>query len=129
MKYKKVYIAGKVTGEDREQCAEKFARWEAVLQAKNYRTVNPMHLVGEDVEWDKAMRVCIAELMKCDLILLLPDWMYSAGATIELELAASMGINVLPRGFVDDNYRPSLDICRIRKIMTEYGRLNDEDIV
>lgn len=115
----KVYIAGKVTGEDYEETLHKFKEWEILLNDKGYITVNPTKLVPKDTEWKRAMRTCISELMKCDLIFLLPDWTESKGTLIELELAATFGINMLSRAFIIAPGQPVLCASRLSKMIDE----------
>jgi len=82
-----VYIAGKVTGENRKHCEAKFEHAETYIRTKGCEPVNPTKLVNEDTEWTKAMTICKAELKKCNAIFLLPDWHESAGAKEELMIA------------------------------------------
>jgi hypothetical protein len=90
---KKVYIAGKVTGEDPEQCIRKFAKMEESLsQNPDYEVINPMKIAGPEIEWKLAMRKCIAALMECDNIVFLQDWFFSDGAVLEHYIASQIGI-------------------------------------
>ena len=85
---KKVYIAGKVTGEPKHQCALKFAMAEKALAKKGFVVVNPLNVVRDPhVPWYLAMRMCIAALMTCDAIHLLSDWQESNGASVEKDIA------------------------------------------
>lgn len=84
----KVYISGKITGLDRQVAVGNFARAEKILKSKGYEVVNPTRLCTADMDWDEAMKICIAELKKCDAIYMLPDWRESKGAIIEVQEAA-----------------------------------------
>lgn len=88
----KVYISGKITGLDRQVAENNFARAEKHLKNKGYDVVNPTKLCDEKTDWEDAMRVCVLELAKCDAIYLLPDWMDSKGAKIEVYEANRIGI-------------------------------------
>ena len=91
----KIYIAGKVSGEDPKACAAKFAAAENILKERGYEVVNPIKVVGDfTADWQTAMRKCISALMACDGIYLLPDWQGSTGATLECALSVAMGIIV-----------------------------------
>ena len=93
---KKVYIAGKVTGEPKHACALKFAMAEKALVKKGFEVVNPLNVVGDpSTPWHLAMRKCIAALMTCDAIHLLPDWQESNGASIEKDLAVMVKLQFI----------------------------------
>lgn len=89
----KIYIAGKVTGEDPKACAAKFAAAERRLIEQGYEVVNPIEVVGDfNADWKTAMRKCIKALMDCDAIYMLPDWYVSKGAKIEYWLAIDLSL-------------------------------------
>jgi hypothetical protein len=52
----------------------------------------------EQEKWEIYMRYDIAEMMLCDLVVLLPGWSYSRGAVIEKNLADIVGI---PSVYID----------------------------
>jgi hypothetical protein len=88
---KKIYIAGKVTGESIAECTMKFGVVQKQLEAMGFEVVNPLATVGRwDISWEDAMKLCITALMGCDGMVLLPDWHQSSGATIERQLAEDL---------------------------------------
>lgn len=90
---KKVYIVGKVTGEDKIECAHKFAKAEKDIESLGFKAINPLKVVGTwDISWQDAMRLCVAELVKADAVYVLPDAVNSKGATKELDLCATLKI-------------------------------------
>lgn len=91
----KVYIAGKVTGENAGICFAKFAAAEYQLKQNGFEVINPMRLCNTDTPWHKCMRVCLREMLDCEAVYLLPDWNNSVGATIELVVAAVTAIPVI----------------------------------
>jgi hypothetical protein len=91
----RVYIAGKVTGEKYAECVKKFSSRAEILRAQGYEVVNPMEIVPEGTGWKDAMKLCISELMNCDAYYMLPDWRYSKGAKIELQLALALDLRNL----------------------------------
>jgi nucleoside 2-deoxyribosyltransferase len=92
---KKIYIAGRVTGEDRAECTFKFANAQKAIEELGFEVINPIEVVGDwDTNWNVAMRLCIAKLTECDGIVLLPDWRRSSGAMIEQDLADSLEIPI-----------------------------------
>jgi hypothetical protein len=92
---KKVYIAGKVTGESYLKCIAKFYDVQQELQELNYIAVNPLEVVNDwKTEWKPAMKKCINALMECDAVLFLPDWKKSQGAKLEMHIAEAMQLNI-----------------------------------
>lgn len=98
----KIYIAGKVTGEDVKPCKEKFLRAEYVLRKKGYEVVNPTKLLSPTANWNEAMRVCIKELAGCDEIYMLEDWRESRGASIEHLVAKAIGLKITYQNRADE---------------------------
>lgn len=92
---KKIYIAGKVTGENPIDCTEKFGDAALKLDALGFEAINPLEVVGNwNTPWDVAMRKCITALMECDGIILLSDWYESKGARAEHLIANTFEIPV-----------------------------------
>lgn len=89
----RVYIAGKVSGLDRDRAELKFRSTETVLTEKSFEVINPLRLVqNQNEDWTKAMKICIAGMMTADAVYMLPDHVYSAGATIERSIALNIGM-------------------------------------
>lgn len=92
---KKIYIAGKVTGEPKHLTALKFAMAKKEIEALGFEAINPIEVVGDwNATWDVAMRKCILALMGCEAIVLLPDWVDSKGAKLENEIAKSFDMPI-----------------------------------
>lgn len=93
MKKSKIYIAGKVTGEDYAKCTMKFGTAQMKIGALGYQVVNPLQLITEiKTPWQTAMRICITELVKCHGVYVLEDANRSEGAKIEVALAKGLEI-------------------------------------
>lgn len=92
---KKIYIAGKVTNEPIAECTMKFGKAQKELEKCGFDATNPLVVVGDfKTPWDIAMRSCIARLMYCDAVLLLPCFINSKGAQMEKEIAERVNIKV-----------------------------------
>jgi len=92
---KRVYIAGKVSGEEYEKCVAKFTDAADRLKSSGMIPVNPMNFVPKDMDWKGAMKLCIRSLVTCDYMLLLDDWKESKGAKLERSLAVVLGIPII----------------------------------
>ena len=84
----KVYIAGKITGN--ENYKAEFAEAEKKLRALGHIPLNPA-VLPEGLEPGDYMRICTAMLDSCDAIALLRDWAHSKGACIEMTYAQYVG--------------------------------------
>ena len=83
----KCYLSGKITGDP--DYIKKFAMYEAFYKKHGLRVVNPAKK-GNDKAWDWYMRRDITLLMKCDAIIMLPDWQESKGAKLEKHIAEQL---------------------------------------
>lgn len=110
----RIYIAGKATGLPTGDVFIKFGAAEHWLKQIGYEVVNPTRLVSRNWSWQRCMRVCITELMKCDAICMLPDWIDSKGAQTEWALACHLGMRII-------NYRPK------SMVVHDAGKVVDED--
>jgi len=91
----KIYIAGKVTGIAYEALKQKFQTAANELTERGYSPVNPIELVANPhTPWQKAMKTCISALVYCDGIYVLPDWIDSPGAALELQLAYELKLKI-----------------------------------
>lgn len=95
----RVYIAGPITGIERQAVIDRFSHAERQLTLLGFRAVNPArHLscVRSDGDsWGFWMRRCIAELMTCNAIMMLDGWQASRGARLEHRIASELGLAIL----------------------------------
>lgn len=94
----KIYVAGKVTGEDRDKCRYKFGYNSARLREQGHKVINPFALF-EDMRkgFDKEdeMTICFAAISVCDAVYMLTDWHESEGAKMEHEFALNHGKKII----------------------------------
>jgi hypothetical protein len=89
----RIYIAGKVTGEDKFETIVKFQKAADQIKAMGFHPVNPLEVVGTwDITWKDAMKTAIKSMLDCDAVFLLPCSSHSKGARIELSLAFNIDI-------------------------------------
>jgi len=92
----KIYIAGKVTGLKLEDVTAKFKEVQQELESDGYEVINPIEVVADpNTNWKNAMKLCIAALVQCNSIYLLPCWQDSKGAQLEYSLAKGIGLRIL----------------------------------
>lgn len=88
------YISGPITDPDPAQMArnkQAFIDAAAALRARGLTVVSPVELCPEDGKpWEWYMRRCIAELVKCDQVVMLPRWGLSKGACMEHDIAMQL---------------------------------------
>jgi len=90
----RVYICGRVSGEEFTEFHKKFWLADIALRKRGYEVVNPVTLCSENdlTDWKECMQLCITELVKCDAVYLLPDWKESKGAKLEVHIAKKLNL-------------------------------------
>ena len=95
---KKIYISGKISVLDAEVAEEKFIEsWRNQMRLKKYLPLDPLTikpLLGID-KWIFHMIADVWVLLKCDAILLQPDWIDSRGSKIEVVVAILTGKRII----------------------------------
>jgi hypothetical protein len=88
-----------------------FNQVAAEVESYGYDVYNPAYRTDTSLPWAQYMRENIAELTQCDVIVLLPGWGKSRGATLERAIAVALEMPVVnwPDG-----------ICRMSAGMTMY---------
>lgn len=96
---KKVYIAGKIGDLPEYEFKRNFEQAKIELINIGFlpeNIVSPVDLPHDhDHEWSSYMKEDITEMMKCHFVCALKNWRHSPGATIEVNLAVSLGINII----------------------------------
>jgi hypothetical protein len=111
----KCYIAGPVTGIDRNKVVESFFNAAEKMRQAGFEVVNPVDEIAADSSWGDAMRISLRLLVSCDAICLLPFWHLSAGAQLEYRIAVDVGLKIIDL-YTDFEFSP---IGRIRKIVKQ----------
>lgn len=98
-----IFISGPMTGHvDFNYPA--FHEAGAYLKEHGHRFLSPAHgrfghprtapAPDEAKPWESYMRESLKQMLYCDRILMLPGWENSRGATIEKELAETLGMTI-----------------------------------
>lgn len=85
---KTVYLAGKITGDERYR--SKFRAASKMLELAGFAVLNPA-VLPEGFEYAAYIRISAAMLTECDAACFLSDWEESPGARDEFELAKATG--------------------------------------
>ncbi len=79
----KIYIAGKISGLNREDVTKRFEAAQSVLPAY------------DEVSHEDYLHVCYAMIDICEAVYMLSDWQQSKGARMELQYAADYRKEIL----------------------------------
>jgi hypothetical protein len=92
----RIYISGRITGLSLQEVKEKFQSAQDLLEDLGFEVVNPLNngLILND-DWRKQMICDIENLLPCNAIYLLDNWMDSVGASIEYDMALRMKMDIL----------------------------------
>lgn len=89
----KIYISGKITGN--EYYKEQFFAAEQKLKKAGFTVINPIKHEKKGMSWKWYMIKDIKQLLKCNSIYMLPNWLQSKGAVLEHTIAVSLDITVI----------------------------------
>jgi hypothetical protein len=93
---KKVYISGKISGLPENEVREKFDNAEREMIEQGYEVVNPLKNANSyNASWQIHIAIDIIQLIGCDAIYLLSDWLYSRGASLEQKIAETTGKEII----------------------------------
>ena len=113
---KLVYIAGPITSVDRYW--EAFERAQDDLFVLGYTALTPTWQ-PKGLTYAQYMRICMAMIDISDVVVLLPGWEQSRGATLESHYCSTTGKPqvVLPERKIGDSYRDYME--SLRRLMGE----------
>lgn len=103
-----VYVSGPISGQPGGN-RRAFASAATRLRHQGYIVVSPHELGIGGGDWGTAMRRCLAELVRCDAVAVLPGWRRSRGATIEAHLARQLGMPVVDSERLQDVRGPLVE--------------------
>lgn len=89
-----LYLSGPMTGIP-DHNFPAFNRAAKELRKLGYKVVNPVEInPDQDMSWHECLRADIKALCDCDILVLLPGWMDSAGAHLEMHIAHRIGMRI-----------------------------------
>ena len=95
----RLYLSGAISKQP--DFKEYFKTYEDELRRRGFNDIfNPASIdciLGKDTRslWSAYMRYDIEQLMRCDVLVFLPNWRKSKGAKIEINLCKKIGIPVV----------------------------------
>jgi hypothetical protein len=105
------YISGPISLYlDTDRNVPAFLEMEHKLDKLGFLVENPIHnpppsfLTGKEL-WQFQLRKDLAQLVKCDAMVLLPDWQKSDGSKLELFIALKLGLKIY------DHNLEELNVC------------------
>lgn len=91
---KKVYLSGQITEKKNYKGLFAFTE-ELVKLCDTLRIFNPASQIPDSLNYEEAMKRCVAALVEYDTIVMLPGWSVSKGAKIEHDIALACGMSVI----------------------------------
>lgn len=95
---RKIYVAGKVTGLDRDKTRYKFGYAASRLREKGFAVINPFAMLEDtryQLDREAEMTICFAAISACDAVYMLEDWSDSPGARAEHKFALDHGKEII----------------------------------
>lgn len=93
---KRIYIAGKIGDLPIEEYTKLFSEAKAEVVHLGYLPITPLDLPHtHDKSWTSYMKEDVTEMLKCDAVYCLRNWRHSPGATIEIDIALKLGLEII----------------------------------
>lgn len=89
-----VYLSGPMSGYEEFNFPE-FHKAAKGLRDKGYKVISPAEIKQTSTTWEDCMRQDIKQLMDAHAVAVLPNWEKSRGASIEVNLAKSLGMQIM----------------------------------
>ena len=111
----KLYLAGPMSGLPDNNYPE-FNRVAALLRAKGYEVLNPAENPEPPCKsWSGYMRMSYAQILECQGVVFLRDWLDSKGAQLENKVAHSL--NLKRYQLQKNNTLKDFDLLKFRDYM------------
>lgn len=98
----KIYISGAISGLERKDYLERFAKAEIFLKKKGHDVINPTKLLPSKHLWifhiigyNLTLLYDLWHLMDCDGIYMIKGWECSKGASLEKAFADIFGLKTI----------------------------------
>ncbi|KAA6350926.1 Chromosomal replication initiator protein DnaA [termite gut metagenome] len=91
----RIYISGKITGLPWQEVKDKFQAAQDLLEELGFEATNPLNNgLSFNDDWKKHIVCDIGNLLSCEAVYLLDNWMDSTGAGIEYDIALRMKMDI-----------------------------------
>lgn len=92
----KCYIAGKIGDLPIDVYTKLFEEAKSEVSSLGYDPITPLDFPHEhDKTWTSYMREDVREMLNCTTVYCLRNWRHSPGATIEIDIALKLGLNIV----------------------------------
>lgn len=96
IKNKRCYIAGKIGNLPKEEYEANFKNGKEEVYKLGYFPVSPIELPhSHNKTYSAYMKEDLTEMLKCDAVYCLSNWRHSPGATVEINLALFVGMEII----------------------------------
>lgn len=93
---KKCYIAGKIGGLLQDEYINNFEKGKKEVEIMGFVPVSPLDLPHiHERTWEAYMKEDLIAMLQCGTVYALRNWRQSPGATIEINTALAVGINII----------------------------------